>query len=158
MEGYESVRIEADPKIGVLLEGRGIRVEDIQKVIAYAEVTKNFFTNSSTGHSLACRRPSKTTYWAEYGREADFYRIYSAYSHRMEILEGFNMPAKLMKTMDWFCNKCGVPLELATVKLSYLDETFAADTPACPSCQRVFVSEEDAVEKMALAEKMLEDK
>jgi len=51
-----------------------------------------------------------------------------------------------------------VPLERATVKLTYLDETFGVDLPSCPSCQRVFVSEENALQKMALAEKMLEDK
>jgi hypothetical protein len=75
----------------------------------------------------------------------------------MKILEGFNMPPKVKRAAtDWSCLKCSVSLELATVKLTYLDETFAADTLACPSCQRVFVSETDAVGKMAPAEKMLE--
>jgi hypothetical protein len=77
----------------------------------------------------------------------------------MEILEGFNMPPKAMKKdPEWLCVECGAFLEMATVKLTYLDETFAAETLACPSCRRVFVSEADAVDKMAPAEKMLEDK
>ncbi|HUH65639.1 MAG TPA: hypothetical protein VLZ07_04335 [Syntrophales bacterium] len=152
------MRIEIDPQTSALLESRGIRVEDIEKVITQAAETKKGFTNAGTGHSLASYRPSKTTYWIEYGCEQDVCRIYTAYSHRMEILEGFNLPAKIKKTTDWVCLKCAVPLEVATVKLTYLDETFAADTPACPSCHIVFISESDAVEKMALAEKLLEDK
>jgi hypothetical protein len=156
MKDYE--KLELDPQISRLLETRGIRAEDIQNVIACEAEMKRVFTNRITGHFLACCRPAKTTFWVEYGCEEDVYRIYSAYSHRMEILEGFNLPAKIKETTDWFCLKCGVQLELATVKLTYLDETFAADTLACTSCQGVFVSEKDAVEKMALAEKMLEDK
>jgi hypothetical protein len=158
MDDHEEVTIEVEPQIGPRLEERGIRAEDIQKVIARAEATKNVFRNITTGHNIACYRSSKTTFWVEYGRVGDLYRIYNAYSHRMEILEGFNLPAKLKKSTDWVCLKCGAPLELAIVKLTYLDETFAAETPACPSCQSVFVSEKDAVEKMTLAEKMLEDK
>jgi predicted RNA-binding Zn-ribbon protein involved in translation (DUF1610 family) len=73
-------------------------------------------------------------------------------------LMGAGVPAKRKETAEWACVKCGLALELATVKLAYLDETFGADIPACPSCGRVYVSESDAVEKMALAEKMLEDK
>ena len=159
MEDHETIKIEMGPHIGMLLEERGIKSEDIRKVVATAEHMKNLFRNTATGRSLAYHRPSKITYWVEYGREGDSYRIYRAYSHRMEILEGFNLPAKQKKTIsEWLCTECGVFLELATVKLTYLDETFAAETPACPSCQRVLVSEADAVEKMAPAEKMLEDK
>jgi hypothetical protein len=159
MEDHETIKIEMDPDIGKLLEERGIKSEDIRKAVAAAEPMKNLFRNTATGHILAYHRPSKITYWVEYGREGDFYRIYRAYSHRMEILEGLNMPAKQKETnSEWLCMRCGILLELATVKLSYLDEIFAAETPACPSCQRVLVSEADAVEKMALAEKMLEDK
>ncbi|MBT0894439.1 DNA-binding protein [Geobacter hydrogenophilus] len=69
------------------------------------------------------------------------------------------MPSKKEpEEIGWLCAKCDLPLELAAVKLTYLDETFVVDLPACPSCQRVLVSEENAVGKMALAEQMLEDK
>ena len=77
----------------------------------------------------------------------------------MKILEGFNLPSKKEPVeTGWLCASCDLPLAVATVKLTYLDETFAADLPACPSCQRVLVTEENAVVKMALAERMLEDK
>jgi hypothetical protein len=158
MENHQKI-IRMDPELRVILEQRGIGEEEILSVIAYTEETQRIFLNRTTEHRLGSRRPSKVTYWVEYASEGDAYRIHSAYSHRMEILEGFNMPPKQKKTIpEWICLPCGVSLELAAIKLKYLDETFAAETPACPSCQRPLVSEADAVEKMAAAEKMLEDK
>jgi len=155
----ETTNMEIDPELEPVLEKRGIKTEDIHKIVAAPEGQKNSFKNTTTGHFLVYSRPSHTTYWVEYGRENNRYRIYRAYSHRMEVLEGFNLPAKVNQSFpEWLCTKCGIALELATVKLTYLEETFAAETPACPSCQRVLVREDDAVKKMALAEKMLEDK
>jgi hypothetical protein len=159
VEEHETIKIVMDPHMETLLKKRGIKSEDIRKVIAAAEHLKNLFENTATGHILAYHRPSNVTYWVEYSRESGFYRIHRAYSHRMEILEGFNLPAKQKQTLsEWLCMECRVSLEPATVKLAYLEETFAAETLACPSCQRVFVSEAHAMDKMAQAEKMLEDK
>jgi len=146
------------PEVEALLEERGVREEDVQRVILHGEETGNIFLHPSTGRLTAYFRPGNTTYWVEYEREGGTFRVIRAYSHRMLILEGFNMPSKRRETADRSCLKCGVPLELTTIKLTYLEETFGADTPACPSCGRAFVSEEDATKKMALAEKMLEDK
>ena len=153
------MRIRIDPQVQAVLDARRITVDEVRKVIEFAEDTKNLFTNRATGHAVASLSLSNTTYWVEYRREAEVFTVFSAYAHRMRILEGFNMPPKSKRdAADWLCLKCSLPLEVATVKLKYLDETFAADAPACPSCQQVFISEKDAVEKMALAEKMLEDK
>jgi hypothetical protein len=155
----EELKIKVDAQVEAILEGRRIAVDEVRKVIEFAENTKNLFINRSTGHFLASLSLSNITYWVEYGREGELFTVFTAYSHRMKILEGFNMPPNVKRPpTDWSCLKCSLSLEWATVKLTYLDETFAADTPACPSCQRAFVSETDAVEKMALAEKMLEDK
>jgi hypothetical protein len=158
MEEISKTAIEIDPLIESLMEERGIGLGDIQGVLAYGEESKNIYRDMTSGRFLVYHRPARVTYWVEYGREGDVYRVYRVYSHRMEILHGFNMPPKLKGVSTWMCLKCDMPLELATIKLRYLEETFGADLPACPSCQRVFVSEETALEKMALAEKMLEDK
>ncbi len=154
----EGIKLEIDAEVGLILEKRGIRVEDIERVIEFARESGNVYVHPETGRCLAYFTPSTTTYWVEFSREGDAYRIYRAYSHRMEILHGFNMPAKKQEILDWTCAKCDRKLELATVKLRYMEETFGVDIPACPSCQRIFVSEEDATRRMALAEKMLEDK
>ncbi|MGD0229803.1 MAG: DVU_1557 family redox protein [Syntrophorhabdales bacterium] len=156
MDECQNLRIASE--VELTLERRAIRAEDIRKVLVRALETGEVYMHGVTGHYLAYDRPSSTTYWVEYGLEDGSYRIYNAYSHRMEILHGFNMPAKRKEAAEWTCVKCGLVLELATVKLAYLDETFGVDIPACPSCGRAYVSESDAVGKMALAEKMLEDK
>ena len=152
------MNLEIDARISTLLEERGIGTEDIMKVLTDARETGSVYRHNVTGRLLASSRPKRTTYWVEYERRGDSYTIYNAYSHRMEILHGFNMASKRKEATEWVCVRCGLGLELASVKLAYLDETFGSDLLACPSCQRVLVSEEIAVEKMALAERMLEDK
>jgi len=161
MIGDEQTPLQVETPLRSLMEERGIREEDLRQVLAFAENSGQFHHNAATGHRLAYVTPSKVTYWVEYGAEAGGYRVYSAYSHRMRILHGFNLPSKKAQTdpdSGWSCAACQLPLTVATVKLAYLDETFAVDLPACPACQRVFVSEEQAIAKMALAERMLEDK
>jgi hypothetical protein len=152
--------IEIDADVAALFDERRIEMDDVRNAIANAEATGNAFLDRITGHRIACYRPSTVTYWVDYGIEGNRVKVFGAYSHRMQIVEGFNMPSTKSRgrSDDRWCMKCDLPLEFVTVKLTYLDETFGVDLPACPSCQRVFVSEEDAVQKMALAEKMLEDK
>lgn len=155
----DDIHLAVDPALARVIEERRIELDDIRKVIAHASSTGHVFVNMATGYRLASLRPSTTTYWVEYRQEDTTYEIARAYSHRMMILEGFNMPPKSPGADPvWRCGACHVPLEQATVKLTYLDETFGADLPSCPSCRRVMVSEETAVQKMLLAEKMLEDK
>jgi hypothetical protein len=151
--------LQIDPQARQRLEERGIRQDTLRQVISSAESAKQFHIVPVSGHHLAYLSLPKVTYWVEYLQKADTCTIFTAYSHRMKILEGFNLPPKqAADPLIWRCAACDAALEMAAVKLAYLDETFAVDLPACPSCQRVMISEETAVEKMALAEKMLEDK
>jgi hypothetical protein len=159
MSNEHQTPLQIDLQLQKLLDERGIRQETLQQVISSAEADRRFYTDPVTGHQLAYRSLPQVTYWVEYQKDTQGYTIFSAYSHRMKILEGFNLPPKqAAEPLTWCCAACEVALAMATVKLTYLDETFAVDLPACPSCQRVFISEENAVQKMALAEKMLEDK
>lgn len=155
----DTIRLLLDPQVAKVLEDRGIREENIRQVISFAAAQKKFHLQPATGHRLASFSPDKVTYWVEYAEEEGSCRILAAYSHRMKILEGFNLPSKKEPVeTGWSCAACNLPLEVASVKLKYMEETFAVDLPACPACQRVLVTEEQAVTKMALAERMLEDK
>jgi NAD-dependent SIR2 family protein deacetylase len=58
----------------------------------------------------------------------------------------------------WICNRCGVPVEVETVRLQYRRTIFALHLPACPECGMILVDEALAVGKMAEAEQILEDK
>jgi hypothetical protein len=159
MNNQDQTPLQIDPQLQTLLEERGIRQETLWQVISSAEAEKRFHTDPASGHKLAYLSLPQVTYWVEYQKDPQGYTIFSAYSHRMKILEGFNLPPKqAADPLTWRCAACEVALEMARVKLTYLDETFAVDLPACPRCQRVLISEETAVQKMALAEKMLEDK
>jgi uncharacterized OB-fold protein len=62
------------------------------------------------------------------------------------------------KTNQWICARCGTPLELRSVNVTYLGSGYPVDLLKCPKCGRVLVPEEMALGKMAEVEKILEDK
>jgi hypothetical protein len=153
------MQIEITPQVESLLDERRISLDDIRRVIEFAEETKNLFTNRVTGHCLAQLSVGTVTCWVEYGREFDAITIYGAYTHRMKIVQGLIMPPKSKKPgTDWSCLKCDRPMEWATIQLAYLDQTFETEAHVCPSCQRVLIGGEEAMGKMAMVEMMLEDK
>lgn len=56
------------------------------------------------------------------------------------------------------CLKCGIPLEIGQVTVSYLGSSFPVDLPRCKQCGFVLVSEDLALGRMLQVEKTLEDK
>lgn len=67
-----------------VLDERLILYSDIQKAVDEAERTKNYFEKMDTGHYITSYSPKNVTFWIEYTKENDGYRIYNAYSHRMK--------------------------------------------------------------------------
>ena len=59
---------------------------------------------------------------------------------------------------ELICGKCGIPLRLETVNLSYLGNGFPVELPCCPDCGTVFIPEELATGKILDVEQALEDK
>jgi NADPH-dependent glutamate synthase beta subunit-like oxidoreductase len=82
---FESIRLILPEAIQQQIEERLILLEDIQKVIEYAERTAKRMFNSANGHYLAYYKPTTVTYWVEYTPQAGAFLIHKAYSHRMEI-------------------------------------------------------------------------
>jgi len=71
------------------MEERLILMEDIQKVIEYAERSGKRMYNAASGHYLAYYKPASVTYWVEYTPQDDgAFLVHKAYSHRMEIEKG----------------------------------------------------------------------
>ncbi len=70
-----------------LMERRMILVEDLLRVIKWAETTGTKLVQKKTGHLLAHYRPGNVTYWVEYSPVQDGVIVHNAYSHRMEVLE-----------------------------------------------------------------------
>jgi hypothetical protein len=88
LNAYEQISLGIPEKIERLMEDRGIRREDLQKVIHHAETTGEKFVNPSTGRSLTSLRPDRVTFWVEYSPVGGDYQVHSTYSHRMEMKRG----------------------------------------------------------------------
>jgi len=83
---FESIRLVLPEDVEKQVEDRLILVEDMQKVIEYAERTGKRMLNNSTKHFLAYFKPNSVTYWVEYTKNDDgSFLVYKAYSHRMEV-------------------------------------------------------------------------
>ncbi|MFN8381813.1 MAG: FAD-dependent oxidoreductase [Anaerolineales bacterium] len=83
---FESIRLVLPDDVQKQVEDRLILVEDMQKVIEYAERTGKRMLNNSTKHYLAYFKPTSVTYWVEYTKQDDgAFFVYKAYSHRMEV-------------------------------------------------------------------------
>jgi len=83
----EAIELYMDQKVAILMEKRMILVEDLQKVISYAESTGKKILDVSSGHFIAHYKPGSVTYWVEYSPHDSGFNIYNAYSHRMEVIE-----------------------------------------------------------------------
>jgi glutamate synthase (NADPH) small chain len=84
VETYDHYQLILSDEIRNRLEDRLILVEDVQKVVEFAETSGMKFLNNENGHVLSYFRPNLITYWVEYTPEDGGYRIHDAYSHRME--------------------------------------------------------------------------
>lgn len=62
-------------------------MEDIQKVIEYAEKNKERFFDPEDLNYLANQRIGNVTYWVRYQHTDYSILVNSVYSHRMEIVE-----------------------------------------------------------------------
>jgi glutamate synthase (NADPH/NADH) small chain len=82
---FDSIRLVLPEAVQKMVEERLILVEDIQKVIEYAERTGKRLFNPETNHYLAYFKPANVTYWVEYSPQGGEYIVHRAYSHRMEI-------------------------------------------------------------------------
>lgn len=83
---FEAIRLVLPDAVQQIVEERLILVEDMQKVIEYAERTGKRMFNASNGHYLAYYKPTSVTFWVEYTPQADgAFLVHKAYSHRMEI-------------------------------------------------------------------------
>jgi glutamate synthase (NADPH) small chain len=82
---FEAIRLILPAEIQRQIEERLILIEDIQKVLEYAERTGKRMYNPTTGHFLAYFKPTSVTYWVEYTPQDGAFLIHKAYSHRMEI-------------------------------------------------------------------------
>lgn len=89
-ETHKGVSSEMDisliiaPPVAEKLEKRHILRSDLRAVLD-RDYTKAFY-NEETGHTLACYRPRKVSFWVEYSQDKDGnFLIHDAYCHRMVV-------------------------------------------------------------------------
>jgi ferredoxin len=152
------IPLETEEKMDRLLLLR----EDVAKTIIHCEGKNAKAVDTKNGRSFGYHRERLVTVWAEYeiSDEGRAY-VHNVYSHRMEIEAGETFEEKDRKAAaaeDMICARCGVPLEPAETKFSYLGHAFSHPVPKCPVCGQVYISEELVNGKISEVEALLEDK
>lgn len=82
---YDELKIDLSNDLLDKMEEELILEGDIKKVIGYSLDTKNSFYNPENNHVLASRRLNNVTFWVEYEKIGDSFRIFNTYSHRMKV-------------------------------------------------------------------------
>jgi len=80
------VKLIIPDNISCLMEERMILVDDVAKVIGYAENSGNKLRNMENDAFIAYYQIDSVTYWVEYLQENDAFIVKNAYSHRINIL------------------------------------------------------------------------
>jgi glutamate synthase (NADPH) small chain len=154
-------RLIISPPVRAVLEQRLILDDDIRQVISHGETTGRKLRHAETGRFLAGHKQGSVTYWAEYNPVGDGYEIFTAYSHRMEIVAdkiSASGQADPDKKPGWLCAACDAGLKQRKVEIAYLGSAFPVELFCCAACGIVYIPEELALKRMAEAEKILEDK
>ena len=112
---YEAIKLIIADEVQARLEQRLILVEDIQRVLEYAQRTGRKLFNRETGRYLAYYKPTAVTYWVEYVPQGEAFVIFNAYSHRMEVPGSVPPPHQetgaVHEQSTWLmCANCNVPL------------------------------------------------
>jgi glutamate synthase (NADPH/NADH) small chain len=82
---YEAIQLIMSDEVRERLDQRLILIEDVQRVIEYAERTGRRLLNQQTQRYLAYFKPTAVTYWVEYVPQDEAFVIFNSYSHRMEV-------------------------------------------------------------------------
>jgi len=85
---YDEVSLIISDEVRKKLENRLILDDNIMEVIYEAEKTGKKTVNPKTGHFTAGKKIGIVTFWVEYEKAGELFRVHSAYSHRIQIVEG----------------------------------------------------------------------
>lgn len=82
---HDDINIIVEADLRNKIEEQLILDSDIKEVIYNSEKTKNSFYNPENGHTLAYNRSVNITFWVEYEKTHNGYKVINAYSHRMDV-------------------------------------------------------------------------
>jgi hypothetical protein len=84
---HEKIKLILSDDVEKKMDDRFILLNEIKQVIYHAEKQGVKFVDKKNGHRIAHLKIGHVTYWVEYELCGDSYKIYKAYSHRIQILE-----------------------------------------------------------------------
>ena len=83
----KAVRLTIDPALMARLDKELILADDLREVIERCEASGRKLVDQRDGHFIGHLSIGPVTYWAEYERAEDGWRVLNAYSHRLVLQE-----------------------------------------------------------------------
>jgi hypothetical protein len=134
------------------IESRGLKVDDIKKVVSGAEASKDKITNGSK--FIAKKQMGDLVVYADYAEDGGKLVVNSGYAHKMKILD------IVMDTADteWTYVKTGAKVRKGHTNLSYLGATRSAPSLVDPASGESWLEEYLAAKTIAVAEMLFSQK
>ena len=134
------------------IEGKGLKVDDIKKVIEAAEKTKDKITNGSK--CIAKMKLGDVTVYADYSAENGKVKINSGYAHKM-VLQDIVMDTG---DTEWKYVKNGAKIRKGHTNLSFMGATRSAPSLVDPASGESWLEEYLAAKTIAVAEMLFSQK
>ena len=183
MEGIKmKIELRMTEQVEKLLEERGIKKGDVKETIEHGESTKRKFYIPGENHFLGKKKIGNVTVNVEYTAGKKAFELITAYTHRAELLENTSKPMvtslgakadiygedmdemevggteKKKLGIPWWCSKCEEKVVPANTEVTFMDITRSMYSMACMKCGLAMVEEMNAVQTLAAAEGLLEQK
>ena len=134
------------------IEGKGLKVADIESVIKAAEAAKDKITNGSK--CIAKKKLGDVTVYADYSAENGKVRINSGYAHKM-VLQDIVMDTG---DTEWTYVKNGAKIRKGHTNLSFMGATRSAPSLVDPASGESWLEEYLAAKTIAVAEMLFSQK
>jgi hypothetical protein len=134
------------------IESRGLKVDDIKKIIDAAEASKDKITNGSK--FIAKKQLGDIVAYADYCVEGGNIKVNSGYAHKMKLLD------IVMNTADteWTYCKNGAKVRKGHTNLTYNGATRSAPSLVDPASGESWIEEYLAAKTIAVAEMLFSQK
>ena len=139
-------------EVKAAIEGKGLKVADIENVIKAAEASKDKITNGSK--CIAKKVLGDVTVYADYSSDNGKIKINSGYAHKMSLQD------IVMDTADteWTYVKNGAKIRKGHTNLSFVGSTRSAPSLVDPISGESWLEEYLAAKTIAVAEMLFSQK
>jgi len=138
--------ITISKEVQAVLDSRGLKADDIKKVIENAEKTKDKIFNGKK--FIAKLVIGDVTVYADYSKDGNDFVVNSGYAHKMKIL-GIVLATD---DTDWTYCKNGKPVKKGHTDLTYLGATRSGPALVEPESGQSWFEEYLAAKTLAVAE------